>query len=232
MDRDTGRIIDANLNRVTEGLRVIEDVERYGRDHAAVQQRLKALRHRIASEVDAGRYIRYRDPSGDVGYASTGALENRRGSVKDLVRSNMKRVQEGLRVLEETMKLHSPALSLVMKQCRYESYEIEKIISLAEEKRLGKGLYLILTGPARGYDKMTTMAAEARLLVVQLRAKGIDDREALRIAKAMREITRGTETLFIVNDRVDIAHMAGADGVHLGQGTRPRGMRGASPGRA
>ncbi len=221
MDSETFRIIDANLNRVTEGLRVIEDVYRYALDDAVIQQRLKALRHRIASEVDTGRYIRYRDSLQDVGFATVGRLENKRESLQDLVRSNMKRVQEGLRVLEETMKLESSALSITMKQLRYESYEIEKIMDLAVLKKIRKGLYLILTGPSLGFERMTEMAVAGGLPAVQLRYKGQSEREFLSLAHAMRDITRGSRTKLIINDRVDIALMAGADGVHLGQGDLP-----------
>lgn len=49
MNRDLRRIVDANLNRVTEGLRVVEDVFRFAFDDAVMQQRLKSMRHRLAS---------------------------------------------------------------------------------------------------------------------------------------------------------------------------------------
>jgi thiamine-phosphate pyrophosphorylase len=84
-------------------------------------------------------------------------------------------------------------------------------------KGIRKGLYLILTDPAKGYERMTEMAVAEGLPVVQLRYKGDDVREFMALAHAMREITRGTDTKLIINDRVDIALMSGADGVHLGQ---------------
>jgi thiamine-phosphate pyrophosphorylase len=85
-------------------------------------------------------------------------------------------------------------------------------------KTIRKGLYLILTDPAKGYERMTEMAVAEGLPVVQLRYKGDDVREFLALAQAMREITRGTSAKLIINDRVDIALLSGADGVHLGQG--------------
>jgi len=87
--------------------------------------------------------------------------------------------------------------------------------------RIRKGLYLILTNPARGYEEMTKMAVAEALPIVQLRYKGDDVREFLRLAHMMREITKGTDTKLIINDRVDIALMSGADGVHLGQNDIP-----------
>ena len=53
--------------------------------------------------------------------------------------------------------------------------------------------------------------------VIQLRDKGCGCKELLRIGRVIREITRKTGTLFIVNDRLDVALACGADGVHLGQ---------------
>ncbi|MBI3823772.1 MAG: thiamine phosphate synthase, partial [Planctomycetes bacterium] len=57
--------------------------------------------------------------------------------------------------------------------------------------------------------------------MIQLREKGIDDRTLLQRARDVREVTRSTNTLFIVNDRPDIARLVGADGVHLGQEDLP-----------
>lgn len=221
MNRDIGRIIDANINRTTEGLRVVEDIVRYLHDDAPMQQRLKTLRHRIASEFDSCALIISRDAGGDVGLDSKGLLEDKRTSFKDLVKSNMKRVQEGLRVLEEVMKLDFPDKSRIMKAARYESYQVERDIELMDRKSIARGLYLILTEPASGYERMTEMAVSAGLPAVQLRYKKGDSREFLRLARALRKITLGTETLFIVNDRLDIALLAEADGVHLGQNDLP-----------
>ncbi|HUT38219.1 MAG TPA: thiamine phosphate synthase [Methanoregula sp.] len=53
--------------------------------------------------------------------------------------------------------------------------------------------------------------------VIQLRDKVCGCPELNRIGRTLREITRKTGTLFIVNDRLDVALACGADGVHLGQ---------------
>ena len=86
---------------------------------------------------------------------------------------------------------------------------------------LRRGLYLVLTSPRDGYEVLTEWAVAAALPAVQFRPKTEDARESLRIARAMRAITRGTHTLFIVNDRPDLAVLSGADGVHLGQTDLP-----------
>jgi thiamine-phosphate pyrophosphorylase len=53
--------------------------------------------------------------------------------------------------------------------------------------------------------------------VIQLRDKACGCRELYRIGRVLRTITMNTGTLFIVNDRIDVALACGADGVHLGQ---------------
>lgn len=62
---------------------------------------------------------------------------------------------------------------------------------------------------------------EAGVDVVQLRDKHLEARELLRVAAVVRRWTREFGALFIVNDRVDLALAAGADGVHVGQQDLP-----------
>ena len=59
--------------------------------------------------------------------------------------------------------------------------------------------------------------AEGGVDVVQLREKGAGDRAILAKAREIREITRRFGIVFILNDRPDLARLAEADGVHLGQ---------------
>jgi thiamine-phosphate diphosphorylase len=64
-------------------------------------------------------------------------------------------------------------------------------------------------------------ALESGVRVVQVREKGGSARRALEIALAVRRLTRRFDALMIVNDRIDIALAADADGVHLGQDDMP-----------
>jgi thiamine-phosphate pyrophosphorylase len=54
--------------------------------------------------------------------------------------------------------------------------------------------------------------------MLQLREKGLSDKELLVAAAEITAVTRGTETLFVMNDRADLAVLSGADVLHLGQG--------------
>ena len=85
----------------------------------------------------------------------------------------------------------------------------------------GFGLYLVVTNPVSGYAKCAEAAVKCGLRFVQLRMKNAPEAEILREAKNMRAATRGTKTLFIVNDDPKLAALAEADGVHLGQGDMP-----------
>lgn len=79
------------------------------------------------------------------------------------------------------------------------------------------GLYLILTDPVVGYERATEAAVAEGLRFVQLRMKNAPREAIVKTAHAMRAITRGTNTLFVVNDFVDVATEVDADGVHVGQ---------------
>lgn len=83
------------------------------------------------------------------------------------------------------------------------------------------GLYLVITDPVTSYETVAEAAVRAELRYVQLRMKRASRRDILTTARALRGITRGTNTCFIVNDDPALAAEAEADGVHLGQGDMP-----------
>lgn len=118
------RLIDANLNRLKEGLRVIEDICRYIHDDTTLTPQIKALRHKLQNAYNKDR-LKYRDIEGDVQKISTKS-ELTRSSLNDLVIANFSRAQESSRVLEESFKLTKTELSELFKQIRYQLYAIEK----------------------------------------------------------------------------------------------------------
>ncbi|MDE5945045.1 MAG: thiamine phosphate synthase [Rikenella sp.] len=85
------------------------------------------------------------------------------------------------------------------------------------------GLYVILTRPGVGHAAAAEVAVRSGVRMLQLREKEMADGELLRVAREVRTVTRGTQTRFIVNDRPDIAVLAEADGVHVGQEDLPVG---------
>lgn len=84
------------------------------------------------------------------------------------------------------------------------------------------GFYLVMTEPKVGYVACAEAAVRAGVRVLQLRAKDFRSREeTISLARQIREVTRGTETTFIVNDDPALAAEVGADGVHVGQDDMP-----------
>ena len=131
------RTIDANINRVCEGLRVVEDILRFEYDFEDHIDDLKKMRHFLREEFST-EFLkigdRARNSVGDTGKKFS-ETENNRSSVKDLLKANLYRVEEGLRVLEEAVKLNESLViySPKMKELRYAVYDIEtKIMKIVE----------------------------------------------------------------------------------------------------
>jgi thiamine-phosphate diphosphorylase len=74
---------------------------------------------------------------------------------------------------------------------------------------------------ARSPELVVRELLETDVKIVQLRAKAMNPRDFLQLARETGELTRSYDCLFIVNDRVDIALACNADGVHLGQEDLP-----------
>jgi len=118
------RLIDANLNRLKEGLRVVEDICRYIHDDRNITSKMKELRHQLQGMYSKNR-LQFRDIIGDVQKNSTKS-ELSRKTVESVVIANFSRTQESSRVLEEMFKLKNIEYSKRFKQIRYEIYELEK----------------------------------------------------------------------------------------------------------
>ncbi len=125
------RLVDANLNRLKEGIRVIEDINRYLYDNQAVASKLKGLRH-LATVENYLQILPHRDIENDVLKTST-ETEMRREDLKSLLLANYKRAQEAARVLEESFKLIDPKKSEDFKTIRYKLYALEKENLLSEK---------------------------------------------------------------------------------------------------
>ena len=118
------RVIDANLNRLKEGIRVIEDIARYLQNDKETASRLKTLRHESQID-DLQNLLASRDSVNDV-LRPTTKSEMDRTSVESILIANYKRAQESSRVLEEMYKIVEPSRSETFKQIRYELYTLEK----------------------------------------------------------------------------------------------------------
>ena len=125
----TYRVIDANLNRVKEGLRVCEEVMRFILDNHKFTSLLKKIRHEVdilsRKIYSTSVLLATRKSQSDVGrFNFQGELK--RSDCKDIFWANLQRVKESLRVLEEFSKLVNIKAAKGFKQLRYDIYEIEK----------------------------------------------------------------------------------------------------------
>ena len=224
------RVIDANLNRASEGIRVLEEVARFLLNDEGVTTELKALRHKVmAGSPGRTALLSARGADTDVGAFLEEAVpgESAREDVVGLIAANAKRVQEALRVLEEFCKLADLPVA-PYKEARFSAYELEKALLSSVTRRakreLVRGLYVIVDPDlSRGRSDLEVarqaIAGGARL--IQLRDKKRDKGELLPVARELQHLCTQAGVLFIVNDDVDLALAAGADGVHVGQKDLP-----------
>jgi thiamine-phosphate pyrophosphorylase len=226
---DVARILDASANRAREAIRVVEDYCRFVLDDAFLSSRLKQLRHDLTeslARLPSRLLLEARETQRDIGTAISTAQESERHSLLHVAQANLKRLQEALRTLEEFGKLQSAELGRDLERLRYASYTLERAILLgssARERLVGARLYVLLTAAhcTAALDWTIREAAVGGANVFQLREKNLDDRTFLERARNLRRWTHETGTLFIVNDRPDIARLVEADGVHLGQDDLP-----------
>ncbi|MEA2017318.1 MAG: thiamine-phosphate pyrophosphorylase [Campylobacterota bacterium] len=130
MTKEHLRLIDANLNRLREGIRVVEDIYRYIFNDKNIASKLKTLRHnsRISQYEEL---LNSRDIKNDVLKTSTSS-EQSREDLNSILIANFKRAQESSRVLEEFGKLidTDTTTSENFKNIRYTLYDLEKSIIL------------------------------------------------------------------------------------------------------
>ncbi|MGB6327518.1 MAG: thiamine-phosphate pyrophosphorylase [Halarcobacter sp.] len=127
IEKNTLRLIDANLNRLREGIRVVEDIFRYVYNDKETSSKLKALRH-LSRLENYTQLLETRDIQNDVLRESIKSEQNRSDLYSILI-ANFKRAQESARVLEEFSKLISIKDSENFKYIRYELYNLEILLT-------------------------------------------------------------------------------------------------------
>ncbi len=219
------RIIDAAANRAGEGLRVIEDYARFALDDRFLTAQCKSLRHDLAAALKVfplSQRHAARETQADVGANLSLASEQARSGAKQVVVAGFQRVQQALRSLEEYAKTMEPDSAAQFESLRYRTYTLQRAIDIAGESstRLADvRLYVLVDGreSIHDFDRFISALVTAGVDVIQLRDKRLPDRELMARARLLREQTRGTQTLYITNDRPDVAMLSQADGIHVGQ---------------
>lgn len=216
------RIIDVNLNRATEALRALEEIARFYLNNEVLCVKLKNMRHFVCSffDSDYSALLSSRDTINDVGTGvSNPTKEKREITIENAFKSNIKRLEQALRMLSEYGGLPDTQ--------RYESYTVEKEMYGKLKMNIKKylldkrKLYLVTNSDNFGSDDefldRVALALKNGVDTIQLREKNRPAKEIIELGKRIRELSSAFGALFIVNDRIDIAKIVKADGVHLGQ---------------
>lgn len=225
-NKNLQRVTDANLNRAAEAARILEEVARFLLDDKDLAEKLKNIRHKITSvqESSYDDYLKSRDTVNDVGIDITNC--DSRTNIENIFKANIKRLQQALRTLSEYSVENKENVE-VFEKLRYTSYTLEKIMwdKLKEKynqvKLADKKLYLVTNSDAfESEDEFLDAVAsslEGGVDILQLREKNMPANKILELGKKVKQLCLQYGATFIINDRIDIAALLEADGVHLGQ---------------
>lgn len=208
------RILDANLNRVREGWRVMEDAARFHLNSGELSAKIKDLRHGLreavkAAHLDEAMLQAGRDTAGDVGTGNKTATEFSRGSLRDMVVAAGKRVGEALRAIEESVKIRAfgprgeaampgaaamgPPPSERFEKLRYRHYDVEKamVLAMGAAKACPQWRLCVIISEKlcrRPWQEVARLAKAGGADCLQLREKEMRDAELLRRAREFVEI--------------------------------------------
>ena len=229
----TLRIIDASLNRIGEGLRLLEDLARLLLNDAALTQQLKTTRHELirGDWPFHQQLLESRNSEDDVGIDIEVPGEEKERDLPTTVMANARRVQESLRTLEELAKVPGAAPELdseKFKQARFVLYTVERdlLAKLLRQDKTNRiqGLYVIIDTAVlggRGHVEVAAQAIHGGAKIIQLRDKALSRKELLSVAQKIKNLCAEHNVLFIMNDYLGLALAVGVDGLHLGQDDLP-----------
>lgn len=222
------RIIDANLNRATEAARILEEIARFLLEDKDLSEKLKNIRHKLnlIQDENYGTYLESRDTENDIGVDIKNS--DKRIDIENIFKANIKRFQQALRTLAEYSVGENKKNILVFEKLRYEAYTLEKIMwSMLQEKGVTAGinedkkLYLVTNSDSfdseDAFLDAVASALKGGVNILQLREKNMSAKKIIELGKKLKQLCSFYNVTFIVNDRVDVAAILEADGVHLGQ---------------
>jgi len=226
------RILDANANRASEGLRVVEDYARFVLDDTYLTEQWKGLRHDLTATLarfPAAMRCACRQTEHDVGTEISTASEGRRPSLNDVLAANLARVQQALRTLEEYSKVpldlapsDATSLGAELEALRYRTYTLAAVMEVVWNSRArlqGVNVIVLVEGMDQpgAFEQLVDRLYATGVPAIQLREKHLPDRSLHDRAQRLASLARKHQSLAIINDRADIAAAVGAQAVHLGQ---------------
>ncbi|MBN2739114.1 MAG: thiamine phosphate synthase [Spirochaetales bacterium] len=224
------RMADANFNRASEGIRVLEDYCRFQLEDSIKARELKFIRHKIReySALWVSELIYHRSAQMDPGLEISQNWEaDSYDDPRFFLQANFRRAQESLRVLSELMRLNqSVPAARELENLRFALYELEEqlIQTKARDVKYEWGLYGITAEKfSRGRSNLEVVKEmiHSGIKIIQYREKEKSFKEQLSESGELARLCREKNCIFLINDHVDLAMLVNAHGVHLGQDDMP-----------
>ena len=229
--QSTLRIVDVNLDRIGEGLRLLEDIARFSLEDEPITKEIKDLRHRITdiNKDFSLALIGASDASSDIGQDMLAENQSLHRDIDKTVVANFRRVQESLRVLEELAKIPDVEMdSENFKRARFSLYSLEKELLTKllrqDKKKFIHGIYVVLDTiifDSKGILSIVPKVIKGGAKIIQLRDNKLPTTALIKLSVKIKTICKDSGVLFIVNNYPEVAFASDADGLHLGQGDIP-----------
>jgi thiamine-phosphate pyrophosphorylase len=206
----------------------MEEYCRFALSSKPLSARAKRLRHRISatvSELGIDNLVAARDAVSDVGQGLQVDDQLKRADLREGFIAGAKRITEALRVLAETVSPINSKAYHEFEKLRFDAYTLEKDVLACDNtsaRFAPVSLYVLINASHETQSQeivsLVNACAAGGADCIQLRAKDITDKHLLALAMDFVIACSAVNVISIINDRADIAILAGADGVHLGQG--------------
>ncbi len=222
------RIIDVNINRLDESLKLTEDIVRFLLSDLNLLSRTRRIRQdflQFKRSLPIKNIIGARQSQRDPGRKAAFDSRTTKNS-NTVILANLTRAKEASRTLEEVCRTLDFRTSRQMKQIRFKLYDLEKEIVSLIEKKFDPSLHVIMDEKylnSSDVEKVTKILADNGATMIQLRIHSLTDRDFLRYARKIRRAISAQNVKFVINNRADIAVACDADGVHLGRDDLPIG---------
>lgn len=214
------RILDANINRAAEGMRVLEDIARFVLENQQLCGEVKSCRHQLREQSPT---LYSRNTAKDVGACISTIQEGNRDSIHDIALAASNRCGEALRVVEEFLKLNSTQNTV--ETIRYRMYDLsaEIIKQLGSTNKQQWKLCFVMSQAecVLPWQETLTQALSSGCDCVQVREKTMTTKAYVQHVHKVKQISNSFGTPVIINDRVDVLLATKVAGVHLGTEDMP-----------
>tara|TARA_X000001036_G_C20569608_1_gene762054 strand:+ start:186 stop:1175 length:990 start_codon:yes stop_codon:yes gene_type:complete len=210
------RVLDANINRAAEGMRVLEDIARFTLENKTLCSSIKKCRHELRMQTPN---INSRDVQEDVGTTVSTKSEGKRDSIHDVALAAGNRCAEALRVIEEFLKLES--VKNTVESIRYAMYdladEVVRLLGATNKQQWKLCFVMTIDECVLAWQDTLKQAIVAGCDCVQVREKKMSTRQLINHVLKVKRIADKYSVPVIVNDRVDVLLATKVAGVHLGK---------------